>query len=400
VSTVEAPGNAKRDFVVRGGGVAGALSLALGVSGSAVMIWAFRANPARAFHSYLTAYAFVLTVLLGCLAFVMIGHAANAIWPVAVRRLAEASLVGLPLLAILFVPVVAGAAWLYPWTRPSEYAGPVRRVLEARRSFMSTGFFAGRAAGYLVLWAVLGWLLRRWSLAMERRGQGERFAARLRALSYAGLPLGALTAAFAAFEWLMSLSPEFASTMFGAYFIGMCLLSGTAWLIVLVAFADSRGRAGPIAASHYHALGRLLLAFLIFLGYLAFFQFMLCWIGNKPAEISWYLARSRGVYAGESLFLVVGQLTLPLLALLSYRLKRQRATLAPLAAWCLASQYLHLHWLVTADSRVPGVHWLDLVALAAVGGLVFGFGLLQQRGEAAVAFADPRFAASFRYRSR
>jgi len=295
VSVVEATGRPESHFVVRGGGVTGAVSLATGAAASAVMVWAFGAQPARAFHSYLAAYAFVLTILLGCLAFVMIGHAANATWPVSVRRLAEASFAGLPLLALLFVPIALGATSLYPWTRPTAYAEPTRTVLEHRRAFMSPGFFAGRAAFYLVLWTALGTLLRGWSLAMERRADGGRYVSRLRNLSYAGLLSGGVTTAFAAFDWLMSLSPEFSSTMFGAYFIGMCLLAGVAWLVLVVAFADAHDRAGPVGSSHYHALGRLLLAFLIFIGYLAFFQFMLCWIGNLPAEVGWYLAQKRAL---------------------------------------------------------------------------------------------------------
>jgi hypothetical protein len=188
--------------------------------------------------------------------------------------------------------------------------------------------------------------------------------------------------------------------MFGAYFVAICLFGGTAWLVLLMVFADARGFSGPLDESHYHALGRLLLAFLIFLGYLAFFQYMLCWIGNKPDEVGFYLTRARGTYGWEALFLIVGHLFAPFFALLSFRLKRRSRPLALVAAWCLGSHYVHLHWLVTAESQTTGFHWLDLAALVAVTGLTLGAAILLQRGKSTVAVRDPRYAAALAYRSR
>jgi hypothetical protein len=397
MSETRAPGTA--EFVVRGGAFA-LVSLAVGLIASAIMIWAFLTEPVRAYHAYLTAYTFVLCILLGTLGFVMIAHAANTTWPVALRRLSEASMAGLPLLMLLFVPVVFGLRRLYPWMNPGLFPAPIERALEHRRAFMNPRFFTLRAAFYLGLWSFFGLRLRALSLAMERRGAREERSGHLRRTSYVGLVVVSVTAAFAAFDWLMSLSPEFASTMYGAYFIGLCLFGGTAWLVLLMAVAEARGFSAPLDESHYHAMGRLLLAFLIFLGYLAFFQFLLCWIGNKPDEISYYLARRRGIYGWESLFLILGQFFLPFLALLSFDLKRRRTRLAAVAVWCLVSQYVHVHWLVTADAAWGGTSFFDLVALVAVVALTFAFCTWLQRGKSAVAVADPRYAASLAYRSR
>jgi hypothetical protein len=398
VTSLEKP--PERDFVVHGGGTFVLVSLLLGLAGGAVTVRAFVAEPARAYHSYLTAYVFVESVLIGTLGFVMIAHAANTTWPVVVRRLAEASMAALPLGLLLFVPLVFGLRHLYPWAAPEHFPEPVRGSLLRRRPFMNPEFFSLRAAGYLVIWSALALLLRGLSLALERGEAGVALSGRLRRWSYAGLVVVTLTVGFAGFDWLMSLDPEFASTMFGAYFVGTCLFGGVVWLILLAAAADAHGFSPPFAESHYHALGRLLLAFLIFLGYLAFFQYLLCWIGNKPDEIRYFLARSRGVYGWESLFLVVGHLFLPFFALLSFRLKRRRSRLVPVASWCLVAHYIHVHWLVTPYSPESGFSVLDLAALVAVTGLTLAFASALQRGKSAVPTLDPRYAASVAYRSR
>ncbi len=131
---------------------------------------------------------------------------------------------------------------------------------------------------------------------------------------------------------------------------------------MLTSAADAAGVIRGITDSHYYALGRLLLAFTIFWAYIAFFQFLLIWSGDKPEEVVFYLARARGGWATATVVLVLVQFVLPFFALLSYDLKRRRRPLTAVAAWLLVGHYLDLHWLVmpAACPAGPRVHWLDL----------------------------------------
>lgn len=374
----------------------------VGVAAWIPMLLGFFRDPLRAFHSYLTAYAYVLSAVLGSLGFVMIAHAANATWPVALRRLPEALAPAMPVLGLLFLPIVFGIRPLYPWAGINEFEPRVRELLLHRQAYMNPGFFVVRAAIFLLLWSSLALWLRGLSLAMDQHGADSHAVTRkLRRLSYAALPLMACTIALSGFEWLMSLSPEFSSTMFGALRISVCLFGGMACIIVLTGLAQRAGQpltaAGP---SHYSALGRLLFAFLIFLGYVMFFQFMLVWIADRPSEAEWYVARGQGVYFGSSLFLVFGLFALPFFALLSFARKRRIRALAWIGAWCLASQYVLVHWLITPASREPGYSWLDALALVAVGCTTVSVCLWCQRGKSLVPVSDPRYAESISYQSR
>ena len=387
--------------VLRVPGWLGAITFSLGAIAFAATLWAFSAAPLRAYHSYLTAYAYALSVALGCIAFVAIAHAANTTWPVAVRRLPEAVAPALPVLALLFLPVLFGASALYPWANPARSPERVRHLLEHRQAFMNLPFFALRAGLYLAIWSGFALTLRQLSMAMERGADRARCATRLRRVSYAALPIMAVTSALSAFEWLMSLSPEFSSTMFGANWIAVCLFGGVAGTILLTGVIQRS--ATPLSApgpSHYSALGRLLFAFLIFLGYTMFFQYMLGWIGNRPSEAQWFLEHSRGEYYGTILFLIFGQFALPFVLLLSFQLKRRIRPLTWIASWCLLCQYVHVHWLVTPMSREPGYSLFDLTSLVAVLGLCSSVCLWAQRGKALEPLADPRYAETFHYESR
>jgi hypothetical protein len=401
---VSAPRNSREQPVLRDslnaslGRVPFALLL-LGALAAVFVLVGFMRDPDRAFHAYLAAYAFALSLALGSLAFTMIAHAANATWPVAVRRLPEAAAFAMPALALLFVPILFGLHALYPWARPETYAEPIRALLEHRRPVLNPTGFTIRAFAYLGVWSALAWGLRHYSLAMDQGADAERCGRTLRRWSYAGLPVASLTAGFAAYEWFMSLSIEFASTMFSALWIAMCLHAGVACTVLLVEVAQ-RGTGEPLAGpSHVSALGRLLFAFLIFLGYTAFFQYLLVWMGNRPSEAEWYLQRAHGPYRSIATFLIFGEFALPFLLLLSYRLKRNLRVLSAVAVWCLGALYVHINWLITPSARAPGLSWLDPVALVAVLGLSSGIASYLQSGRQLAPIADPKYPAALRYES-
>jgi len=94
---------------------------------------AFALDPVRFHASYLVAYAFFLTLTLGALFFVMLQHLTGAAWSVTMRRMAENTMVLVPLGAVLFVPIALGLPSLYEWARPEAVAADP--ILRANRLF-------------------------------------------------------------------------------------------------------------------------------------------------------------------------------------------------------------------------------------------------------------------------
>src|SRR5688572_3566128 len=90
--------------------------LIAGGVGAVVSIIGLFTNPAQFFQSYLMAYMFVLGATLGCLALGMIHQLSGGAWGVVTRRLIGASSRVLPLLTVLFIPIVLGSHHLYEWT--------------------------------------------------------------------------------------------------------------------------------------------------------------------------------------------------------------------------------------------------------------------------------------------
>jgi hypothetical protein len=392
----------------QGGGRWLLASLAAGIAGGIGVAVGLALDPRQALFSWLVAYTFVLTVVLGTAAFLMTCHAINATWPIALRRVGEATTAVMPLLALLLIPILVGLSKLYPWMAPGAIADPhVQELVRHKLPLMNRPFVIARAILYVGVWVVVCGGLRRLSLATDRSdadaGAGARdLTPRLRAFSAVLLPALGITATWAAFDWLMSLSPDWYSTMYGFYVLAGGFLGALALLVVLVVGAQQSGRLAGIQRAHYYALGRLLLAFVVFWGYVAYFQFFLIWIADKPLESRWYLERLRGGYRWISAFLVVGQFLLPFFALLPYAVKQRARILRVISLWLLLAHYLDVHWLIApARGAAAGVfHWLDAAAFLCVVGLSIAFGIWRQRGHALAAAWSPAYARALEYRSR
>jgi hypothetical protein len=265
---------------------------------------------------------------------------------------------------------------------------------------MRPGFVIGRAIFYLAIWLAICIGLRRFSLAMDRDDAPD-LRPRLRAFSAVLLPALGITGSWAAFDWLMSLSPDWYSTMFGLYVLSGGFLGALALLVVLLVSAQQSGRLEGIGRSHYYALGRLLLAFVVFWGYVAYFQFFLIWIADKPIEARWYVDRVRSGYRWVTACLVVGHFLIPFFALLSHAVKQRGRVLRVIAIWLLAGHYLDMHWLVAPARRTgPVFHWLDAAALSCVVGFSLAFAVWRQRGHALAAARAPDYVRALEYSSQ
>ncbi|HVK63829.1 MAG TPA: hypothetical protein VM694_05130 [Polyangium sp.] len=359
------------------------------------------ADGQNAFYAYLSAYAWLVSLLVGGLIFLMIVHAMDAKWPVALRRVLEGVTGVLPLAVIGFIPIAVGVSTIYPWTSPSAIVDhEAQRLVEHKLPYLNTSSFFVRAFLYFGIWLGTSYFLRRWSLRGDWCPEATD-KPRFRALSALGLPPVALAFTFAGFDWLMSLTPTWFSTMFGVYWFAGGFLGAIALLVLATYGLQRGGMLTRVGSSHYYALGRLLLAFTIFWAYIAYFQFFLIWIANKPHEAAFYAPRMTGEYASLSILVAAGCFVVPFFALLPYRVKQQPSTLAPIAIWILVMHWVDMEWLVMPSVRPEGpvVHWVDVAALVCVGGAALAFGTFRLRGRPIVPKNDPSLEAAFRYGS-
>ena len=171
-------------------------------------------------------------------------------------------------------------------------------------------------------------------------------------------------------------------------------------IILLALLLQGSGRLQTsVTVEHYHDLGKLLFAFLIFWGYIAFSQYLLIWYGNIPEETSWYLLRQTGGWIVVSLLLLFVHLLIPFFGLLSREAKRRKALLAFWAVWMLAAHWLDLYWLVmpSVAPAKPPLSLIDLCCLLGMAGLYLAGVAQAADGRALTPLGDPRLAESLAF---
>jgi hypothetical protein len=345
------------------------LALIVGVVFTVLFAIGFLVDREQFFHSYLFAFSFWVGISVGSLALLMLQHLTGGGWGLVIRRVLEAGTRTLPLMLILFVPIVLGAHRIYRWTNGRHWAEDP--ALSEKAKYLNLSFFTIRAAIYFAIWLALALFLNRWSL-MQDKSADSRFTKRMRVLSGPGMVLFVFTVTFASIDWFMSLDPEWSSTIYGFVFVGSWALSALAFVVaVMAALAKHEPMNNVVGQSHFHDLGKLLLALVMLWTYFAFSQFLIIWSGNLPEEISWYLSRTRGTWGGIALAVVILHFAFPFLFLLSRSLKRNAGKLVIVAVLILVMRLVDLFWTLAPSFAAGQFHlnWMDLVAPIGMGGL-------------------------------
>lgn len=367
------------------------VALAIGVIGLAACGAGAAASPTQFFRSYLIAFLFWFGIALGSMAILMIHHIAGGAWGAVTRRLFESGTRTLPLMALLFIPLLFGLGHLYEWAQPEHVAHDA--ALQHKAAYLNVPFFLVRAAIYFGAWLTVSHFLNRWSLEQDRT-RDDWPTRWLEQLSRGGLVLLGLTMTFASIDWVMSLEPHWASTIYGILILGGQVLAAMAFTIPIAALlAGTPG--GPLAdvieKEQFHDLGKLMLAFIMLWTYFNLSQFLIIWSANLPEEIPFYLKRLAGGWQYVAIALVFGHFVLPFVILLSRDIKRNPRRLATVAIGVVVIRFIDLFWMVNPAFH-PGqitVHWLDIATVIGVGGIWLAFYVWQLQGRSLVAIHDP-----------
>ena len=350
-------------------------------------------NARRIFQSYLIGWTFWTGIAVGSLALLMLQHLTGGGWGLVIRRVLEAATRTLPVMAILFVPIILGAYWLYhEWADHEEAAQ--HPVVQLKLGYLNVPFFAVRAVIYFGVWITLVYLFNKWSLAQDRTAD-NRYTKNMRVLSGPGMVALIFTVTFASIDWYMSLEPEWFSTIYGFIFVAAWSLSALAFVIAMMAWLAAQEPMKRIVAPlHFHDLGKLLLALVMLWAYFAFSQYLIIWSGNLPEEITYYLRRIHGGWGAVIIAIGILHFAAPFLFLLSRDLKRSPRKLALIATLILVMRMVDLLWMLA-----PAFHhgrWIvmDVVALIGFGGLWLALFTWQLGKRSLIPINDPQFEST------
>jgi hypothetical protein len=355
------------------------------IAGIAFSIFFFL-SPGETSNSYAFSYLFALevffTIAAGATFWVLLHNASNSSWGVAIRRIPE-------LMTQLFVPLFILALPLFtplvPLSKKPEFMGKIwewvgihQQVMEhppINTSTLAEGLAATHdttllykklpylhtgiggiipgmdvrmAIFFLVLFA-LGTKLLGYSLSQDKTGAVQpTYSARR--FSCGMLPVFAVCSTFAGIDWIMSMNYTWFSTMFGVnIFAGSALASMAAVILIVGTLVKTGHLKHIVTPEHYHLMGKLMHAFIIFWAYISFSQFFLIWYANIPEETQFYAIRNTNGWWFLSLALVFLHFAVPFIFLLKRNSKRNLNAVMAVAAFVIFVHILELYWMIIPE---------------------------------------------------
>lgn len=272
--------------------------------------------------------------------------------------------------------------------------------------YLQKGFFLVRAGVYFLCWILLAYLFFTWSTRQDKE-KGLELTKKMQRFAPGATFIFGLSLTFAAFDWMMALEPAWYSTIYGVVYFAISAVIGHAVLILLTMGLRSAGLVGDaINVEHYHDVGKLLFGFIVFWAYVSFSQFMLIWYAGIPEEATYYHLRwwGGGGFLTLSVILVLAGFVVPFFLLISRNTKRRLPVLMFAAGWVVVMHVVQLYWLVMPYAEQTGlvstamrVHWMDIAALFAVGGIYMAVVLFQMTRYPLVPIGDPRLARALHF---
>lgn len=336
------------------------IALALGIAGCVVGAILGLTNFYRA---WLCTYLFWLGLPLAGVTLVLVHDLTGGNWMASARPALDAAILTMPLATLAGIPAFVGLGALYSWVHPAASLG--------NTFYLNPPMFWLRYGVYVVLWNVLA-AFAFWA----PRGEAASILPGLSWISGIGLVVLGFSTGFAAIDWILSLEPKFWSSVFSYMVQAGWFNTGLA----MVLFVISAGGDFSIVRRRDHMadLARILLGTTMFWAYIEYMQFLVIWESNLKTEIPYYITRLAGIWRAAMYIWIAFGFIIPFFVLLWRPLKRSRFAVAAICFLIVLSRVAEKWWLVMPEFPEAGPFWLDVAAIAALGGpmtLIFTWGL-------------------------
>ena len=175
---------------------------------------------------WLTIALLLIGLPLGAMTVLMIHGLTGGRWGDATRPPLRAMLATLPLALLLLLPVLIRLDLVFPWAGADPGALP--QAVREKLAYLNVPFFLLRFAICCAVWLVLAWLVLGWTAPGEDRSGSSKGCA-------IGLVVHGLAVTVFAIDWMLSLDPDFTSTIYamleasaqavGAFALSMTVLA-------------------------------------------------------------------------------------------------------------------------------------------------------------------------------
>ncbi len=346
--------------------------------------------------TYQTGFVYWVSLPIGGMTLMLIGYMTHASWALVFRRIFQAATRTWPLMFVLFLPVAfsvfAGHSSSFWWAVDAkefaaDHAGgdPVveHEVAHRQGLYLNGPFFLLRAGIIFGAFGLIMRAMRKWAPKAEDDGD-VKYKAKLNGMSGACILLWALLFTVAVTDWVMSVEPTWASSMFPVVAAMNMFITSMAFaaLIFYTLVGENQTALSIVKDKFRIDIGSLTFGFTMIWTYASFCQFMLVWAGNIPEEITYYRRRLNGGWEFVAYSLMVVHWFLPFVLFLFREIKTNPVSMRWMSVLLLSICAVDVIWWIVPSIphggdlqffHVP----MALAAIAMIGG-IWGVAFLGQ----------------------
>lgn len=331
----------------------------------------------RPYTAVYIAMLFFFMLAIGTLVFYAAQYAAQAGWPIVLYRVMEAITAyllpgSLFILAFLILSASNGH-YYFEWMNP-EYYNPkgihYDEVLMSKSWYLNTPFWMIRTFIFLLGWNFYRYFSRKNSIAQDNATDISHYKKNFTA-SIIFLIFFIITESVMSWDWIMSLTPHWQSTLFGWYVFACLFVSSITVIAMVTIYLKAKGYLPFVNDSHLHDLAKYMFGFSIFWTYLWFSQFMLIWYANIPEEAAYFTPRLLGPYQILFMGMLVSNFVLPILILMNSDYKRIPFFIILTGIIVLIGHYVDVFLMISPAT--VGNHWQ--IGIPEISAVLFFLGL-------------------------
>lgn len=347
------------------------VAIAITMIGLGAVVYGLRTAPERAWAHLLLDGFYVASLGVAGLFFLVSQRVTGARWSAGLRRIPESIMLLLPIASMLMLALFFGANRIFPWMQAGFFAHAP--AIAGKVTYLRPSGVFARTIISLALWTGFCLLMRRTSLQQDRHPE-RNLELHHRLTSYAACftPVFAITFTLFVFDWLISLEPDWFSTIFAIYLFAGTFVQGIAAVTVCAVVLHRGPMRESISEHQLHDLGKMLFAFSTFWAYIWVCQYLLIWYGNVPEEITHYVTRTGGSWLYLFALNLVLNWILPFTILLSIPAKRSVKVLLGISFLLLAGHWLDLYLLIMPSFiPTPQLSLWQLLIASGFGAVVY-----------------------------
>jgi hypothetical protein len=323
-------------------------------------------------RAYLMGYMTCFNFAGGGLVLLMLQYVSGGKWGLLLRRPLEAMSRTLPLVALMFVPILFPplGKHLYQWVRyptvAAEQNAIAQHLVTKEQGLTAISKYAmlnptAMVVEYCLIFGILLLLmfnLNRWSLERDADPEAgtersfDRWRTKFENLCGPGILIYVILMTCGAIVWIKSLDVTWYSSIWGLQFL---VAEGYGVLALGILSVILMSRYEPmktmLRTTEQHDLGKLAFAFTMLNIYLTFAEFLIIWSGNVPDEIPWYLNRIHGGWWTICTLDFCAHFLIPFCLLLSRDLKRNKNKMVWLTCWMIFARCVDMFWLIEPNFR-------------------------------------------------